>query len=120
MIHHISPPPGQFAGDIERRLFTNTLPAEGHPDSQLDFSVAGVGALADLRRDGELVQFVSAGQRAWHAGASAGAAGRPAMISACVELKALGDTPFTDAQYARLGELARTLAAAPADCRDDR
>ena len=69
VIHHISLPPGQFVGHDIERLFTNTLPAEGHPDHSW-ISQLRVSAHWLIRRDGELVQFVSAGQRARHAGAS--------------------------------------------------
>ncbi len=112
VIHHISLPPGQFAGHDIERLFTNTLPAEGHPDYSW-ISQLRVSAHWLIRRDGELVQFVSAGQRAWHAGASCWR-GRQTCndFSLGVELEGTGDTLFTDAQYVRLGELARTLAAA--------
>jgi AmpD protein len=112
VIHHISLPPGQFAGHDIERLFTNTLPAEGHPDYSW-ISQLRVSAHWLIRRDGELVQFVSASQRAWHAGASCWR-GRQTCndFSLGVELEGTGDTPFTDAQYVRLGELARTLAAA--------
>lgn len=112
VIHHISLPPGEFAGDDIERLFTNTLPAEGHPDYSW-ISQLRVSAHWLIRRDGELVQFVSASQRAWHAGASCWR-GRPGCndFSLGIELEGTGDTPFTAAQYTRLGELARTLAAA--------
>lgn len=69
VVHAISLPPGQFGGDAIERLFTNRLDVSAHP------YFAQIGALQVsahflLRRDGELLQFVSCRQRAWHAGVS--------------------------------------------------
>ena len=64
-----------------------------------------------IRRDGELLQFVSVDERAWHAGRSSWR-GRDNCndYSVGIELEGLEDRPFEPAQYTRLGELLRTLA----------
>jgi AmpD protein len=68
-----------------------------------------------VRRDGEVIQFVPIGRRAWHAGDSVWR-GRPRCndFSVGIELEGLDDAPFEPAQYARLGELVRALRAANA------
>ena len=69
VVHGISLPPGRFGGDDVARLFTNTL----DPDADPYFSGIAhlkVSSHFFICRDGELVQFVSCGRRAWHAGVS--------------------------------------------------
>src|SRR4051812_28489744 len=69
VIHNISLPPGVFGGDAIARLFTNTLDATAHP---FFATIADLRVSAHLliRRDGEAIQFVNLGDRAWHAGVS--------------------------------------------------
>jgi AmpD protein len=64
-----------------------------------------------VRRDGELLQFVSCNERAWHAGRSAWR-GREGCndFSVGVELEGLEGERFEDAQYARLLPLLRAIA----------
>jgi len=111
VVHHISLPPGEFGGPGIIELFTNRLDAAAHPYYA---AVAGskVSAHFLIRRDGELIQFVSCARRAWHAGESSwkGRA-RCNDFSIGVELEGTGATPFTEAQYARLVEVTRALAA---------
>lgn len=112
VIHGISLPPGEFGGDAIEALFTNTLDVDTHP---------GFAGLRDLqvsahlliRRDGELVQFVPFGERAWHAGIST-FEGRPGCndFSIGVELEGTDDIPYTNAQYRRLIAVARALMKA--------
>ncbi|MEO6747800.1 MAG: 1,6-anhydro-N-acetylmuramyl-L-alanine amidase AmpD, partial [Caldimonas sp.] len=69
VLHSISLPPGEYGGDAIERLFTNRLDWSAHPYFETIRDMA-VSAHFLIRRDGELVQFVSADERAWHAGAS--------------------------------------------------
>lgn len=112
VIHNISLPPEQFGGDGVRRLFTNTLDASAHPYYQI-IAELKVSAHFFIRRDGELVQFVSCLQRAWHAGASCWQ-GRERCndFSIGVELEGSDFVPFTPAQYAALHDLTLALRAA--------
>jgi AmpD protein len=66
-----------------------------------------------LRRDGEIVQFVSCLQRAWHAGVSSWQ-GRTRCndFSIGIELEGSDFVPFTDRQYAALARLTRLLQRA--------
>lgn len=111
VIHNISLPPGEFGGTGIAELFTNRLDAAAHPYYA---TVAGTEVSAHflIRRDGELLQFVPCGSRAWHAGDSSwkGRA-RCNDFSIGVELEGTDDAPFTSAQYRRLAGLTRALTA---------
>src|SRR5690554_5620517 len=109
VIHNISLPPGEFGGPAIEQLFTNTLDWEAHPYYR---SIRGLRVSAHflLRRDGELLQFVSTEQRAWHAGASCWE-GRDNCndFSIGIELEGTDTDPYTDAQYEGLQALLRLL-----------
>jgi len=109
VVHGISLPPGVFEGDAVMRLFTNTLDPAADPSFA---TIAGLRVSAHflVRRDGELLQFVSCNDRAWHAGASAWR-GRERCndFSIGVELEGADDTPYDAAQYVRLASLLRAL-----------
>jgi len=112
IVHGISLPPGEFGGPWIDRLFTGTLPAAAHPYFAA-IAATRVSAHALIRRDGQIVQYVPFGARAWHAGESA-YRGRPACndFSIGVELEGTDDTPYTDSQYRALAALAAALLAA--------
>jgi AmpD protein len=69
VVHSISLPPGGYGGDAIERFFTNTLDWSAHPYFE---TIRGLEVSAHfvIRRDGELLQFVSIDDRAWHAGRS--------------------------------------------------
>ena len=69
VIHSISLPPGQFGGDEVQQLFCNNLDWDAHPYFDT-IRGAEVSAHFYIRRNGELWQFVSCLDRAWHAGRS--------------------------------------------------
>lgn len=109
VIHNISLPPGQFATGMVEALFTNTLPIDAHPYfSQLEG--LKVSAHFFIERDGEIKQFVSCNDRAWHAGISC-FQGRDNCndFSIGVELEGTDDLAYTDAQYNSLNMLIKTL-----------
>lgn len=111
VVHAISLPPGQFAGDAIARLFTNRLDAAAHPYFA-QISTLQVSAHFLLRRDGELIQFVSCRQRAWHAGVSSwNGRLRCNDFSLGIELEGCDDLPFADVQYGRLLDLLGLLCA---------
>lgn len=111
VVHGISLPPGEFGGPWIDRLFTGTLPAEAHPSFR-ERAALRVSAHALIRRDGEVVQYVPFGQRAWHAGKSE-YRGKSACndFSIGIELEGTDDEPYTDAQYAALAALTAELLA---------
>ena len=69
VLHSISLPPGVYGGNEVQALFTNQLDWCAHPYFQ---SIQGLEVSAHfyIRRNGEVWQFVSCDDRAWHAGAS--------------------------------------------------
>lgn len=111
LIHSISLPPGEYGGDAVERLFTNRLDWDAHPYYQ---RIRGLEVSAHffIRRGGEVVQFVSCDERAWHAGASSWR-GRDNCndFSVGIELEGLEGEPFEPPQYDALALLLRALAA---------
>ncbi len=111
VLHNISLPPGQFgSGDIEA-FFQNRLDPDRHPFFATIHQVQ-VSAHFLVRRDGELVQFVPCGKRAWHAGLSDFfGRGRCNDFSVGIEIEGADDQPFTAAQYATTATLVKALRA---------
>ncbi len=109
VIHSISLPPGEFGGDAVERLFTNRLDPAQHP-SFAPLRGLEVSAHFFIRRDGELLQFVSCERRAWHAGASSWR-GRVNCNdwSIGIELEGLEGGAFEPAQYKTLARLMKAL-----------
>lgn len=112
VIHAISLPPGQFGGRGIEDLFTNKLDPTEHPYFA-QISSMRVSAHFLIRRNGDLLQFVSCDKRAWHAGRSSWS-GRDRCndFSIGVELEGDDQTPFDEAQYDCLADLLRALSAA--------
>ena len=102
VIHNISLPPGHYGGDCIERFFTNCLDWDEHAYFE-EIRGMEVSAHLLLRRCGELVQFVSLEERAWHAGRSC-YRGRENCndFSIGIELEGSDEDPYTDAQYAAL------------------
>lgn len=110
VIHNISLPPGEFGGSWISGLFTNTLDFSAHPAFE-QLRGLRVSAHFLIRRDGELVQFVSCNARAWHAGVSSfGGKERCNDFSIGIEMEGSDFEPFTDAQYETLTMLTRGLS----------
>jgi len=112
VIHNISLPPGVFDGDAVIQLFTNQLDWDAHPYYQ---GIRGIKVSAHflIRRDGRLIQFVPCGLRAWHAGVSSWCEReRCNDFSIGIELEGTDELPFTEAQYASLLPLLRSLKQA--------
>lgn len=109
VIHAISLPPNQFGGPGVVQLFTNTLPVEEHP-FYAEIASLRVSAHFFIRRDGEVIQFVSTEQRAWHAGISQWQ-GRERCndFSLGIELEGCDSQPFEPPQYSALIELLQGL-----------
>lgn len=105
VVHAISLPPDEFGGDGILRFFSNTLDARLHPYFE-QIAALRVSAHFLIRRDGELIQFVSCNQRAWHAGKSAWQ-GRERCndFSIGVELEGSDTQAFVAAQYEQFNAL---------------
>lgn len=111
VIHNISLPPGQFGGTYIADLFTNRLDCDAHPYFDQLRSLR-VSAHFLIRRDGAVIQFVSANDRAWHAGVSS-FCGRERCndFSIGIEVEGTDFEPFEAAQYETLVELTMALRA---------
>ncbi|QXC35326.1 1,6-anhydro-N-acetylmuramyl-L-alanine amidase AmpD [Aeromonas sp. FDAARGOS 1407] len=109
VVHGISLPPGEFGGPFIDDLFMGRLDPGAHPYFA-DIHQLRVSAHCLIRRDGELVQYVPFGARAWHAGVSSWQ-GREACndFSIGIELEGTDELPYTEAQYAVLIGLARAI-----------
>ena len=109
VLHFISLPAGRFGGEDVDALFMGTLDAMNRPEYE---SLRGLRVSSHffVRRTGEVRQYVSVLDRAWHAGVSSfeGHTGCN-DFSVGIELEGTGETPYEDAQYLALGELLGTL-----------
>ncbi len=110
VLHSISLPPGRYGGDEVQQLFTNTLDWAAHPYFT-QIAGAQVSSHFYIRRDGQLWQFVSCDDRAWHAGQSH-YRGRANCNddSVGIELEGLEGELFEDMQYETLASLCAALA----------
>lgn len=110
VVHAISLPPGEYGGDHVQRFFTNRLDWDEHVwfDQIRDVEVS---AHFYIRRHGELWQFVSCDDRAWHAGRSS-YRGRDDCNdhSVGIELEGVEGETFESAQYETLASLCAVLA----------
>ncbi|WP_373974284.1 1,6-anhydro-N-acetylmuramyl-L-alanine amidase AmpD [Chitinibacter sp. SCUT-21] len=109
---HLPPqPPGcrEFGGADIERLFTNCLNPDDHA-CYAELANLRVSAHFLIRRDGELLQFVSCNQRAWHAGISSWQ-GRERCndFSIGIELEGSDFVPFEAIQYVVLNNLLSAL-----------
>ena len=112
VIHNISLPPGQFGGPFIADLFLNQLDYTADPYFD-QLKPLRVSAHFLIRRDGTVMQFVSASDRAWHAGASSFCGQeRCNDFSIGIELEGTDFEPFEDAQYAALASLTVALKLA--------
>jgi AmpD protein len=109
VIHAISLPPGEFGGQGIIQLFTNCLDPAAHPYF-CEIQDLRVSAHFLVRRDGELIQFVSCSRRAWHAGVSNWLGHENCNnFSIGIELEGCDQSPFEDAQYLTLNRLLAEL-----------
>ncbi len=105
VIHNISLPPGEFAGEFVQDFFTNKLDSSQHPYFK-EIADLKVSSHLYIRRSGELWQFVPLTKRAWHAGKSS-FAGREDCnnFSIGIELEGTDLIPYTAKQYEQLAEV---------------
>jgi AmpD protein len=111
VIHNISLPPGQFGGPFIADLFANCLDCDIHPYFDR-LRTLRVSSHFLIRRDGEVLQFVSTCNRAWHAGVSS-YCGRERCndFSIGIELEGTDFEPFELEQYVSLVALTKALRA---------
>jgi AmpD protein len=99
ILHCISLPPGEFGGQWIDLFFSNQLDPNAHSYFR-EIADQRVSSHLLIRRDGELVQYVPLGKRAWHAGESC-FDGRTKCndFSIGIELEGEDDVPYSDEQY---------------------
>ncbi len=109
VIHNISLPPNQYGGNGVIELFTNKLNPEEHP-YYAEIASLKVSSHFFIRRDGQLIQFASCLDRAWHAGQS-NWQGRERCndFSIGIELEGSDFEPFEAIQYEVLNCLINAL-----------
>ncbi len=111
VIHNISLPPNQFGGDEVMNLFTNQLNPAAHPYFEEIYQLK-VSAHFFIRRNGELIQFVSCNDRAWHAGISEWQGrSRCNDFSLGIELEGSDYQAFEPIQYKTLKNLIKAIRA---------
>ncbi|GAB1099993.1 MAG: 1,6-anhydro-N-acetylmuramyl-L-alanine amidase AmpD [Shewanella algae] len=120
VIHNISLPAGRFGLPYIEQLFLGTLDTEADA-SFAELKGLEVSAHFLIRRDGELRQFVSVDQRAWHAGVS-NFEGRSGCndFAVGIELEGTDDSGFTEEQYHKLITLTQSLQQAYPDITKER
>ncbi|SFR41207.1 AmpD protein [Marinobacter daqiaonensis] len=112
VIHNISLPPEQFGGPHIENFFCNKLDTSVHPYFE-EIAALRVSPHLLIRRDGELVQFVSLRERAWHAGRSIFCGRKECNdYSVGIELEGADTIPYTEAQYHQLAVTARKIMVA--------
>ena len=109
VIHNISLPPGEFGGNQVERFFLNKLDKAEHPFFS-EIEGVTVSAHFFIRRTGEVIQFVSVDQRAWHAGVSEFQGEENCNdFSLGVEMEGTDESPYETLQYQALVGLTKDL-----------
>lgn len=129
VLHNISLPPAFSPQDFELSaagdIFSNSRYVEDFFQNKLDSTLhpyfdiikdMKVSAHLLIARSGEVIQFVSFDERAWHAGRSC-YLGVPECndYSIGIELEGADDVPFTEAQYVALAEVIPVIQQAYPD-----
>jgi AmpD protein len=111
VIHNISLPAGCFGLPHIDNLFQGCLDIEAD-DSFIDLAGLQVSAHFLIRRDGEVVQYVSCDDRAWHAGVSSFNQRTGCNDFAIgIEMEGTDSSGYTDVQYEQLTLLTLALMA---------
>jgi N-acetyl-anhydromuramoyl-L-alanine amidase len=111
VVHNISLPPDEYGGGHIEAFFCNDLEVSAHPYFS---SIAGlkVSSHVLIDRAGQVTQFVSFLDRAWHAGISRfGEHEKCNDFSIGIELEGTDIDPYTDQQYRQLAILTEHLCA---------
>ncbi|MBV9575261.1 MAG: 1,6-anhydro-N-acetylmuramyl-L-alanine amidase AmpD [Gammaproteobacteria bacterium] len=109
VVHGISLPAGQFGNDNVENFFSGKLNTTSHPSFQA-IATLRVSAHLLIKRSGDIIQFVSFGKRAWHAGESF-FQGRTRCndFSIGIELEGTDDVPYEQSQYHQLSNVIQLL-----------
>jgi len=109
VIHGISLPPAEFGGGYIQQFFCNQLDAKAH-DYFSTICQMQVSAHCLIERDGNITQFVSFLNRAWHAGVSSWRGEQCCNdYSIGIELEGSDDLAYDNRQYDQLNALVTSL-----------
>lgn len=109
VVHGISLPPGEYGGGHIKDFFCNNLDVDAHEyfDSICEMKVS---AHCLIERDGEIIQFVSFLDRAWHAGDSEWRGEQACNdFSIGIELEGCDEQAYSEDQYLSLANLIASL-----------
>ena len=109
VLHSISLPPGEYGTGCVQQLFTNQLDWDAHPYFQ---GIRGLEVSSHffITREGDIWQFVSCDDRAWHAGKSEWCGRNNCNdFSIGIELEGLEGQSFEHVQYQSLSALCQEL-----------
>nr|WP_116964062.1 1,6-anhydro-N-acetylmuramyl-L-alanine amidase AmpD [Fastidiosibacter lacustris] len=109
VIHCISLPEGCYDNDNVEYFFLNKLDCSQNSSFQTLQNMR-VSSHFYIKRDGEILQFVSINKRAWHAGLSEYKGQTNCNdFSIGIELQGTDKTSFTDEQYQSIASLSKAL-----------
>tara|TARA_B100000965_G_scaffold17440_1_gene13097 strand:- start:10 stop:558 length:549 start_codon:yes stop_codon:yes gene_type:complete len=109
VLHSISLPPTVFGNDYVENFFCNRIKNSENKYIN-DIKDMKVSSHLYIKRNGEIIQFVSFDKRAWHAGKSS-----YNNIENCnnysigIELEGCDDISYEDIQYEKLSEIIKSL-----------
>lgn len=129
VLHNISLPPAfseqDFEPSVSGEIFSSSRYVEDFFQNQLDSTLhpyfdiikeMKVSAHLLIARSGEVIQFVSFDERAWHAGRSCYLGVQECNdYSIGIELEGADDVSFTEVQYAALAEVIPAIQQAYPD-----
>jgi len=119
IIHSISLPPAQFGGGFIQQLFCNQLDPNEH-DYFAEISQMKVSAHFLIDRSGQVTQFVSCLDKAWHAGESNWHGRKNCNeFSLGIELEGTDEIAYTEVQYQQLADLIYLLQQHYSDIKYD-
>jgi len=109
VIHGISLPPSEFGGGYIQQYFCNQLDSDAN-DYFSTICDMQVSAHCLIERAGNITQFVSFLNRAWHAGISSWKGEQACNdFSIGIELEGTDELSYTDPQYEQLNALLGSL-----------
>lgn len=119
VIHNISLPPGVFGGGYITDLFMGNLDKDADPYFESIYQLE-VSAHCLIQRDGNIIQYVSFDDNAWHAGVSC-YKGRERCndYSIGIELEGTDELPYTEEQYQSLTAITLLLQQEFPDIKDN-
>ena len=109
VVHNISLPPATFGNNYVTDFFLGKLDATADPYFE-EIAELTVSAHCFIRRDGQIIQYVSFNDKAWHAGTSS-YQGRERCndFSIGIELEGTDTLAYTELQYRQLATLTQKI-----------